>query len=504
MTGSEQHRIPAGETHEAGDELGLSDKERQRRIAALRALSGEPAPAPMTPPVDTGTSRLARGRRCAGVRHILLLTLIVLAIGGAVAGYLLLTRPPSQARQQQRKPGAIATIDLSASKLFCARIFAWSPDGRQIGVIGYDIRCRQPNSSGTPEQFLGVFDVATGKPSRILELKDVLAQTQLTGEVSAISWSKDGKTVLLFGTRSPLSRDDITREALILYAPADQRAAPRVIFGPPVNIYRDSQAQVWDLSTPAAGPVIAPGLAPALSYRWTADGRIVADQPFPAAATATTRGTSRDGSFTFWQPGILSPASVQDGRLTANYSRPTAVFFSSQAPVWSPDGRYVTFGLYIGGPVAYSTPSMAALPCSGPFSPVSIVCPIHPLPAPDRAFTTVVRAVQQGETVSSPDGSVRTSWHDVSLSWRADGKYLTTILPGDEEYAGKATTTVTFFDTTTGSPIKQVNVAGRIAGADRGSGPAVPVLWSPTGTEIALLQPSADAIAVLNVRGLLP
>jgi WD40 repeat protein len=505
MQGSEQESGAGKTSQKAGSIPDVHEKERSQRVEALRTMSSEHATSPVaTLAADTNASENSQWRN--GWRRIALIGLLAAVVVGGLTGYLLISRssPPANTR----KPTLVHSIDLGANNLYCSQAPVWSPDGRQIAIIALDYRCgEQNNNAANAEQFIGIFDVTTGKARQIIALKDASAQYQLVGLVSAIAWSPDGKALAAFGPTSPIiSTNGATHQALILYTMTGQRAIPRVIIGPPTNIYTSqSRAQVWNVGALSAGPVIDSSLPPALSYHWTADGTIAPDQPFPEDGSTPTGRNANHGAFTFWQSGYLDALSIIDGHFTSSHISitgpvaPTGLFFTASPVVWSSDGRYVVSGISIGGPVAFSTPPTSTVTCPSPDRSQNIPCPSGALPHPNAAFTAAVNATMQGETVRSSDGSATyTGWPVVPVIWSPNGKYLMTILPGDEETDKAKYLTITILDTTTGNPVKQFRqVVG--SGANRCSFPGG---WSPADKQVALLQCSSNSIILWNTSDL--
>jgi len=138
-------------------------------------------------------------------------------------------------------------------------------------------------------------------------------------------------------------------------------------------------------------------------------------------------------------------------------------------------------------------------PTPDPNQSQDIPCPSRALPQPDPAFAAVVAATLKGEsfTFTGQSGNLVTtsSWPEVPIAWSPNGKYLLTILPGDEEHDKVDQTTVTVFETVTGKAVKQYQQKIPVSGASCSS---VYPAWSPNGARIALAQCSTDSIILWN------
>ncbi|MGE5334833.1 MAG: hypothetical protein ACM3N4_09060 [Nitrososphaerota archaeon] len=453
---------------------------------------------PEATPAEVQTSAAAHDERHSGWRRVILAGLIMLVIAGGFTGYLLTSRPNTH------KPVTVHVIDLNASKLYCSHAPVWSPDGRYLAVIALDVRCGEQNSSTTPDQFIAIFDTTTGKLAHLIRVKDMMDQLKVRGQISAISWSPDGKMLAVFGPTLPTSTIGVNQQALILYPTTDTGAAPRLISASTRS--DPTRIPVWNVRQMAAGPVIGGKLPPALTYRWTGDGHIVTGQPLSAGVGGLTGRSASGSDLTFWQAGKFLPAAVQHGRYDISSSHePTAVFFASSRVLWSRDGQYVVYGVGLGGPVAYLVPKDRAVTCQGTVLSQIVPCPsiaIPPLPLADEASVKVLKAVERGEILTSSDGGTTVmNWPEVPIVWSPNGKYLMTILPGDEERDRVNKTVVTIFDTITGNPVRQFQ---RESGTDGAvCGYAVRLAWSPTGTQIAMSQCSSDSIILWDTHNTL-
>lgn len=503
MTDSEREDIAAQEHQALPDTLDAHGRERQRRINALHEMSRQGEHGQM--PEDTLADTMSRPQRTTW-RVAILIGMVVLVVAGSITGYLLISRSKSQTGTQ--KPAAVHAIDLSGASLYCPQSPVWSPDGRYLAVIGSDLNCMRGNAATPPQQLVGIFNVSTRKLQRLITIKDVLEQHQLVGLVSAVAWSPDGKILALFGAVFPTPTMGVNHPALILYSSDNAgNDTVHVITGPPQaqpGSGFPERLEVWNLHTMAAGPAIDDALPPALTYRWAAGGHIVPAQLFPSDASALTGRAATGNGFTFWQAGVLAPASVRDGHyIVEGNNEPTAIFFASLPVLWSPDSQYVVSGIGIGGPVAYSAPKVPALTCPSPGGSETISCPLQALPPSDPAFTAVVNAAMKGETITfTPPGGDQTtlsSWPEVPIAWSPNGKYLLTILPGNEEYHGAKKVTVTVMDTMTGNGVKQFQQDVSPGNASCYSGS---LAWSPTGAQIALAQCSTDSIILWDTHDL--
>src|SRR5262249_40056111 len=158
----------------------------------------------------------------------------------------------------------------------------------------------------------------------------------------------------------------------------------------------------WDITagqvtalTPQTDPPTVAGLPLALTYKWTADGRVVADQAAPHAAPGTFTGSPAhrsDGTFSRWQPGTIRAISGinKDETPTPQKAWMYEAEVSDQDS-WSPNGRY----LHLGVRTAIRLPAPSGVPALGPsnycgdFSFETSVCAQSPAQLPDRAFAAV-------------------------------------------------------------------------------------------------------------------
>jgi hypothetical protein len=405
------------------------------------------------------------------------------------ARYAVPATPPAQAT-----PTGVATF-LPPTGLGCVRDAAWDPSSALIALVGppdtacgYDIYSpnvvniyrartgalvRQLHPDPALFAALGLPQPApmTPTPSATPRFPTLMYQTLL--------WSPDGAQLAISFDAfiGPDPSQIITGMVLLDANGRHERVLVDHQGGPPAAY------TVWDLQagtsipvgTAPAGPPHTPTLPPALSYTWGRDGSLIPDAPLAGGAEppppALDLVGNPDGghSFGLWQPGqILAVALPTSGQQAPTYLS----LFGASFTAWSPDGRYITDQLSVGG----------LLLSSG-----------QPLPAP-----SVLHSAQLDQVVALPlrDAALQQALaHDVSLpaglapyaattlalvAWRPDGNVLA-ILNQHNGYILRASAT--------GRIVKSVpviEVPPESLGPPGAFGTLYRPLWSPDGTWLLL------------------
>ncbi|HLY32073.1 MAG TPA: WD40 repeat domain-containing protein [Ktedonobacterales bacterium] len=253
------------------------------------------------------------------------------------------------------------TFTPSAGDITCLTDAAWSPDGSQIALFGYQGECPQFDFTQTASSgAINVYNVVKGKQTarwlpdtlitKVAPPSTASGQTGQSIVYGSISWAANGQYLALpFAIVSifPLnfgSPTEITQIGLLLINLSGGQ--DRVFLHPyqaPANLDANSALVAggfeWDVTT---GTVIAHnlGLPGAVAYRWGAHGQLIPLAKAPSAAIGNPVGGQ---TFTIWQPG-----EAQVGLELPNYSQqvrltpiPGLYLWLSTFGVWSPDGRYL-------------------------------------------------------------------------------------------------------------------------------------------------------------------
>lgn len=470
---------------------GEADDERQRRIEALRAIARdqqqlEPPPAVKSPSQDKPPTRRKPRRTRWLVASASIICVVV--IGALVLRGVLAT--PAHRAAIPTPPPTMLTLRPAANGIGCADDVAWSPHGTSIAVLGAAI-C--DSDSGAFSGVVDVYRAADGKFTSKIPLdgaiRGALAGTSL-GTYSTVyqhvSWSPDGKTLAVsFSIFFP----DNPNSSLVIRGVALSSPA-----GAPAHVLMQhthglASYMQWNLSTGSGSATpdtlfkrdtVFANLPPALSYQWTAQGKVVPDAPLPtnlftisgAPPSPAPGNPIGDATFTIWQPGVVTLSGSPIGVYT----------YQADYLAWSPDGRYLVDSMQVLGRLPSqegtpSTPELTEMGLGG--APV--------LPVKDSAM--VAAQGQMHMTNREPQR--------VSLAWRGNGVYLAAqaqISPAD---AGANTSaarhTVVIYDCNTGDPVAFLT-------PERGSSAFTAISstlrWSPDGSHLLLYDPNLATITI--------
>ncbi len=487
---------PMKPTDDANDGATEDAEKAQGRLRRSRALSDlAQGQASVQPSIDTHAHVTARTavnplRAPRFGKITLSITLVGILLVAGIALYELLPRPvPSL----PPIPDAL-TLDVSRANAVCPTTLFWSPNNLLVAVVASDRGVTCSDSQMRP--VILIYDARTGRLAHIIHPDSVPNAHQLSVDsIELVGWTLDSANILLQG---PLASQDGKTGLLIVPLSG---GTSRLFQGPAIGT--NSQV-VWNMRTGQAASVTSVWLPPALTYRWTADGRIIAAQPFPASSTAgATGGTSMSADrsiIPYWQSGIIMPLLPIDSTgAIAESSPPVANSYTSGISSWSPDGRYFTSSLLLAGlfPLPHSTPSLDARDCI--LQALGPSCPPF-LPYPNTALAHVDALTQAG-TTTHPDPNdpsfSRQIWSPSAVAWRPDGAVLAALLPGDQANGGMAH--VSLFDASNAKLIRSLVAQPPNEGSSTLTPLVVydpPLFWSPSGQQLAFVDFGAGRITI--------
>jgi hypothetical protein len=493
----------------------IGDSLKTPAVSAPTPMSNAPetkAAAPVAP-WRASKNRLKDGhRRLWWILPITLVLLLALGFGGV---YLLSGVAQSQ---QPQKVAAPQDIVLEANGLSCPRGAAWSPDGRDIAVVGYKETCPSnfPGFYRYHPGVLQVYDATTGALLSDFKLDDAIqpklalppSSTPQGQEVifyDAISWAPDGRRVAVtFGAfhwvQNPCFNPGPTVTGVIIsdaFASASANgggATPsqRVLVRAPRT--NDFSAPMWDLQEARA--LNAP-IVPALGYQWNPNGYLKPDTPLsvggkPAAPAMGPIGAPNGSApFTIWQSGEIERHGYYtvtlancEQRLTTTAAPPYT--FRSNFSVWSPDGRYFAPD---GGFEGLAQPASAPPPDPQALSDQRLTQAVA-VPIRDAALE---RALSSLRNAVGGAGSSDTSFAQVS--WRPDGKTLVVYHAYTSGQLTGYDRILTLYDCATGRPLGDLTPP-KHTGPSQDDYPSSRLYWAPDGARLLLMDAQTSALRI--------
>lgn len=462
-------------------------------------------------------------RAAGGWRRWLAVALSALVVVAVIVAHSL---PRGQSSASRQIPASLA-LDPTAYTVSCLEDAAWSPDGREIAILGAQPAC----SFAFPEQYayfptvMTVVDATTGKlmrqfqpdgynqqklglgapqyitPAPVYEQADNSKQAI---QYEGLAWSPDGKRLALpfyIGLpTSPAGPNQTFKRIYGVYLAAPdgtgQQALSHVTSGA-ASSGLDYSGE-WNVKTGAYMPP-KPGAPPtsptsftaaplqplATTYTWNSDGSLTGANPLsadgapgPADAPAPVGDPIGGRSFSLWQPTEVSTLNSFNNVAVT----PPATVAAFQFVAWSPDGTYLlqafTNAVRL-QPTGLPVPGPQQLAQLGLTS--SLVAPLH-----DRTLDTLLNHA------SASAGQGRGPGGD--FAWSPDGKLLATY-SGDHYSDGANAGQALVYDAATGQ-VKQTFTIQETSNAEA-SYTTSPLHRSPDGTR--LLAQSHGELFALHV-----
>jgi len=505
------------------------DAARTRRLAILSELAqshigdslktpavSAQAPTPQTsavgapPPVAPWRSPRAERRRVWWVLPVSLVLLLAVGFGGV---YLL--RGAAQT-QQQRKVALPQDILVEANGLTCPRGAAWSPDGKDIAVVGYKDAC--PNNFPNFYQYhpgvLQVYDAGDGALLSAYQLDDSIqpklglsttsaAQSAEVIYYDTVSWAPGGRRVAVtFGafhwTQNPCFHPGPTVTGVLVTDAftANGQSATAHAFDVFVRAPRanDFSAPIWDLQEARA---LSAPLVPALEYHWAADGRLNPMTPFsvggkPVASQFGPVGDPKgSASFTIWQSGEVE-RHVNYTVTTATCAQAPIMTqtppytFQSDFSAWSPDGRFFAPDAGFEGLLQ---PDGAPTPDAKSLSDLNLTQAVS-LPIRDAALAQVL------SYLGGPASGLGSSGVAIArVAWRPDGKRLASYHAFVSTEVTGYDRILTLYDCATGKALGDLPPPKHTS-PDQEDYESSRLYWAPDGSRLLLMDAQTSALRI--------
>jgi hypothetical protein len=464
-----------------------------------------------TPTLTTPWRAPKTGRR--RIWWILPITLVVLLALG-FAGLSLL-RGTAQSQQPQ-KATAPVDIALEANGLSCPRGAAWSPDGKNIAVVGYKDSCPSgfPNFYHYHAGVLQVYDVSTGALLSSITLDDAIqpklglpalpaAQSPRVIYYDTIAWAPDGRRVAVtfgafnwvqnpcFNVGPAVTGIAVTDAFTPSGASGTTRSFTVLVREPKEN---DFSAPVWDMQQ---GRALNAPVVPALEYRWNAFGGLQPTSPLvvggsPAAQALTPIGDPNSSQpFTMWQPALIEYALHYDTtdlgcnqQLVAAQSAPYT--FQTDFSAWSPDGRYLAANA---GFEALIRPDGAPAPDTKSLSDLGLTQAVS---APVRD-----KALQQAlvELARATGGGGAGNALVAQVSWRPDGKVLAVYHVFNSTRITGYDRILTLYNCMTGKSLGDFPPPNHTE-PNQGDYTSSRLYWAPNGSRLLLMDAQTSTLRI--------
>jgi len=485
------------------------------KTPAISAQTPKAAPAETEAPAAPWRASSSGRKR---VWWILPITLVVLLALGFAGLYLVRGAAPSQQPQKATAPMDIA---LEANGLSCPRGAAWSPDGKNIAVVGYKDDC--PNSFPNFYRYhpgaLQIYDATTGALLNDIKLDDAIqpklrlpaqpaAQSPRVIFYDTISWAPDGRRIAVaFGAFNWIEHPCFNiGPAVTGVAVTDAFNGPGGAT-PSVDVFvrepreNDFSAPVWDLQQ---GRALNAPTVPALEYRWDTFGYLQPTSPLtvggkPAAQALTAIGDpNKSAPFTMWQPAQIEYLLHYDTtgpncnqQLIAAQSAPYT--FQTDFSAWSPDGRYLAANA---GFEALIQPDGAPAPDAKSLNDLGLTQTIS-APVRDKALQQALSQLAQ-----TPGGGGAGNALVAQVSWRPDGKHLAVYHVFNSTSVTGYDRILTLYDCVTGKSLGDFAPPTHTK-PNQSDYTSSRLYWSPNGARLLLMDAQTSTLRIWG-SGLLP
>ena len=434
-----------------------------------------------------GWQRTTRRRRLAVFSALGLSLLVVLVILlGLARGFAALFPTRSLPRAVVSTPGPqeirpAVHIFPQQVGFACVTDATWSPDSKQIALLGYQRNCPQNDQMYMPG-LVTVYDAYSGKllerlspDNAILHALSGSYPREHTAAViyyDAILWSPGGQLLtLLF---SVIDGPDVNASRFdgVLLSDVDSGHTQ-------VLLQRDKTSSFhyveWDLEyaklvPTAPAPSTAPlfpfliTVSPAYTYSWGKDGMLIpqtwlTNSVLPSILLPGPVGNpSGDSSFTIWQPGRVEYTTQAENGSTQAVG---IISWDTVFAAWSPDDRYLAYPIVMAGLLEPSS--------EHGFAQTLKKLQLDAVPllsVRDSAMQHILESLPKVNPIES-----------AMVSWRFDGRVLAAY--------SSDVVTLGLYDCTSGKELASLQIPKTYRGPLSGSSW---MRWSPDGSQLFLLD----------------
>src|SRR5712691_6070176 len=242
------------------------------------------------------------------------------------------------------------------SDFACLMDTTWSPDSKQVAVLGYRQDCAKDKAE---PGLVALYDARSAKPvgqvqpdGPILRALKPRSSGHAVVYYHTILWSPDGGRL---GITFVVALPETALDGVLLIDTHGTHA--QVLLQPEMNY----SYLVWDLEDgqPAQLAKVPPlssawmtNTVPALTYRWGANGTLIPGTKLssttasPAPPLGPIGNADGGASFSIWQAG-WADLTTQNGNGPSHV--PGVYTWSTYFAAWSPDGRYLAQVLSLAG-----------------------------------------------------------------------------------------------------------------------------------------------------------
>lgn len=506
--------------------------ERERRIEALRSLTGQSGIASSAQPAS-------RPRSQKGVLLVVFSLLVLVAVVGGLIAHILAS---SSSAPNSRKTLTTLTYSPGASNFGCPKDIAWSHANTTIAMLGYDGDC--PNSFPSMYSYqpglLILYDITTQEQTSAIALDDLVNATlhlkppavatpmpgapprdrnvsQQVIDYGHVLWSPDDKRLavtfsVFIVTAQTASNTFDTSEmsGVLLMSPQGVRETTLTHKIARGEVY----SGLWNLATgtyislsvtPSSSGNWNANVAlipPSLRYQWNSRGQLLPIEPLNTTSAPISQPTSPVGQsdggneFTVWQPGIAQ-IITQDFEQPPQLLKIPVETWQTSFASWSSDGSYLFAGHSRGLEVDHWVLASSRQPATDRTNLAKVNLETAPLlPVRDSGMAA---ALQRYHSISLNPNAQYTP---INFAWRPDGQVVAVegVIPDSSGAEPQVKDfAVRIYDCASGTLLKTLTVSLSFMTSNN----VVTFLrWSPDGSRLLLYTTALSGLEIWGPKAL--